>query len=123
MEGVRVLVVEDDQSIQRLVADVLEDEGYTVDVALDGIDALEQAHRALPHVVLLDLDLPTMPGPAFRQRLLDLDGGTETRIIVMTANGQAKEIAQRIGAHGVLTKPFDLDELLSIVGQAASAQD
>ena len=116
---VRVLVVEDEQQIRGTVAEVLADEGYLVDVASNGVEALDCALRALPDVVLLDLNLPVMDGWAFRDALRGLAGGDAPRLIVMTADNRAAAKAQRIGAHAYLSKPFDLDYLLIVVSSVA----
>jgi DNA-binding response OmpR family regulator len=120
-QGVRVLVVEDDLHVRRDLADVLEEEGYLVDVASHGLEALERARRALPDVVLLDLSLPVMDGWAFRRELLGLEGGERPRIILVTADLHTSEKASRLGASAYVQKPFDVDELLATVSAVTRA--
>ena len=120
-QGVRVLVVEDDVHVRQDLADVLGEEGYLVDVASHGLEALERARRALPDVVLLDLKLPVMDGWAFRRELLALEGGERPRIILVTADLHTSEKASRLGASAYVQKPFDVDELLATVSAVARA--
>src|SRR5207248_10941463 len=61
----RVLVVDDDAGIRSIVAELLEDEGYTVDTADDGAQALQRAREAPPAAILLDLMMPVLDGWGF----------------------------------------------------------
>jgi CheY-like chemotaxis protein len=117
----RVLVVEDDLLIRGMVAEVLAEEGYLVDLASHGAEALDCARRALPDVVLLDLNLPVMDGWQFRDALRRMDGGDTPRLILMTADHRAAVKAERVGARSYLEKPFDLDDMLALVSSAARA--
>src|SRR3712207_1935845 len=103
---VRVLVVEDDPTVRRDVVEVLEEEGYVVEEAAHGFEALERARASRPDVVLLDLFLPLMDGWTLRNALRTLDSDYDPAIIVMTTDRYAREEAKQLGARGCLPKPF-----------------
>jgi CheY-like chemotaxis protein len=112
-----VLVVDDDQDTRTVVKLILEDQGYHVLEAKDGHNALDQLTDWLPALVLLDLQMPVMDGWRFcaeveRQRL-------EVPIVIMTAGAQAQPEAERCEVAGYLPKPFDLQHLVTVVGQFA----
>jgi DNA-binding response OmpR family regulator len=109
-----VLVVDDDAEIRDVVRWLLEDEGWTVETASDGRDALEQATRAKPALIVLDMGLPIMSGEEVAMRLHDVYVDPPP-IIVVSADGRAGEKAARIGAASYLHKPFDVDTLARLV--------
>ncbi len=111
-----VLVVDDDPEIRDLVRWLLEDEGWTVATAADGRSALDQATRARPSLIVLDMGLPLMHGEEVARRLHAFYADPPP-IVVVSADGHAGERAARIGAASFLHKPFDVDELASIVRQ------
>ena len=112
-----ILVVDDDEAILDIVADVLRFEGYPVETAIDGVVALEVVERDRPALVLLDMRMPRLDGWGFARTLRER--GIELPILVMTAARDAAGWAQEIGAGGYLAKPFDIDELLDAVRGSA----
>ena len=115
-----ILVVDDDAAIRRVVAAVLADEGYTVAEAPDGGAALARARAAPPRLILLDMRMPGMDGWEFARRYRRLPGPPAPNICVTAAVDAAARGAQ-IGAVAALAKPFDLDELVALVGRHARA--
>lgn len=110
----RVLVVEDDQAITRFVSLALEQEGYQVQTAANGAEAIAQVEQELPDVILLDMLMPVMDGWEFARRFRER-WNRKVPIVVMTAATNAQERAEQIQAEGFLGKPFDLDDLLAVV--------
>jgi two-component system, OmpR family, KDP operon response regulator KdpE len=112
--GARVLVVEDERAIRRVVETNLQRHGFLVQTARTGQEALQAYARARPDVVLLDLALPDLDGldivRAIRAR-------ASTPIVVVSARGAEadKVAALDLGADDYLTKPFGVDELLARV--------
>ncbi len=112
--GARVLVVDDEPAILRVVQTNLSGHGFRVDTAASGQEALEASIRVRPDLVLLDLGLPDMDGMdvirAIRQRV-------STPIVVLSARGAEhdKVAALDLGADDYLTKPFGVNELLARV--------
>ena len=111
----RILIVEDDQSIARLVRDNLVFEGFDVECQADGREVLKHVRRFHPDLVLLDLTLPGMDGMDICRRL----GESRERIpvIIITARSQKDDrvLGLKLGADDYVTKPFALDELLARV--------
>jgi two-component system alkaline phosphatase synthesis response regulator PhoP len=109
-----ILVVEDNASIRQLVQWALEDEGLRVVTASDGPEAIEKAAHFKPALILLDLGLPLMDGVAVSAELRSRQGASPP-ILVVSADRAAPDKAARIGALGLITKPFDLNELVGAV--------
>jgi CheY-like chemotaxis protein len=114
----RILVIDDDQGIQRTVQAILEDEGYEVMAADDGLDALAKLDGFFPALILLDITMPRMDGYAFAAELQRLGLHARLALIVLTADGRARQKAERVGAVGYLHKPFSIDGLLAMVARA-----
>ena len=109
-----VLIVEDDDDLRHIVQWVLEDEGFLVETAKDGREALDRAMARKPSLVLLDMALPIIDGYGVAAGLHETYGDTIT-ILTMTADGHAAEKAKHIGAIGYVSKPFELDTLVNSV--------
>jgi CheY-like chemotaxis protein len=108
-----ILVVDDDPSILSTVADILEFEGYKVEVATNGAEGLRVLERVQPKLVLLDMRMPVLDGWDFARTLRER--GIALPILVMTAAQDARRWAQEIGAVGYVSKPFELLDLLTAV--------
>ncbi len=112
-----VLVVDDERDIRDAIAELLTDEGYEVEGARDGAEALEKARDCHPVVVLLDLMMPGMNGWEFRARQRGDPELSRIPVIVVSALGKVPGV----DAAGYLQKPFELDDLLSAVRRHARA--
>jgi len=108
-------VVDDDPDLRLMLRGILEEEGYAVAVARDGLDALTIVDQALPDLILLDLSMPRMDGYAFAAELSRRDLRDSVPVMVLTADGNASHKAARLGADAYLPKPFLLDDLLAAV--------
>ncbi len=117
----RVLVVEDDQDLSALLELVLSDAGYRVRLAGDGREALARVEEEMPGVILLDMRMPVMNGWEFA-REFRARHGRACPLVVVTAAENARLRADEIGAEGWLSKPFDLDEVLSMVERQLGGQ-
>lgn len=111
--GARVLVVEDDRDLSRLMAAHLASEGYDVARAREAAAALELVGAGRVDVVVLDLMLPRISGDGLLVRLREREGTRDLPVIVVSAKDAVwtKVDLLRLGADDYLTKPFDLDEL------------
>ncbi|WP_437500931.1 sigma-54-dependent transcriptional regulator [Sorangium sp. So ce1099] len=117
-QGSRVLVVDDEASARSGLEKLLRQEGYAVDAAGDGIEALEVAAERPPDVVVTDLKMPKMDGVALLGKLREQDPALP--VIVVTAFGDVSSAVQamRAGAEDYLTKPVDFDALLLSIERA-----
>ena len=110
----RVLVVEDEVDLADAVARGLRREGYAVDVAYDGDEALDKLSINEYDVICLDLNLPGTDGIEVTRRLREeREGPTAPRVLMLTARDQPRDrvIGLDEGADDYLIKPFDFDEL------------
>ncbi len=112
-----ILVVDDERDIRDTIAELLADEGYAVEEAGDGAEALAKARDCHPVVVLLDLMMPGMNGWEFRARQRGDPELAGIPVIVVSALGRVSGV----DAAGYLQKPFELDDLLSAVRRHAAA--
>jgi two-component system chemotaxis response regulator CheY len=112
-----VLVVEDDPDIRDTVADVLEEEGYSVMSAKHGAEGLACLNDAkqLPAIIILDLMMPVMDGIAFREAQRKNPAWTSIPVLVLSADRTSREKAEAMGARGYLQKPFDINHLLDLL--------
>ncbi len=115
-----ILVVDDDPFIQLTVSSILEDEGYRVVSAGDGLEGLAKVAEVQPAAILLDITMPRMDGYGFAAELARRGLREGMPIIVLTADGRAAEKAARVGADGYLAKPFTLLTLLAEVARVTS---
>jgi len=108
----KVLLIEDELSLQETLRLNLELEGYEVDVLSSGTHALERIHSFSPDLILLDIMLPGMSGTAIYQQLSKEN--ISTPVIFLTAKNDVKDKIEglKLGADDYITKPFDLEELL-----------
>ena len=111
-----ILVVEDDFDLRQTILWTLKDEGHEVEEAGDGGEAVERALQRKPALVLLDMGLPVIDGYGVAARLRSHYGDT-ILIVTMTADGRAVEKARRVAAAAYLNKPFELDDLITVVHQ------
>jgi two-component system KDP operon response regulator KdpE len=112
VSGARILVVDDEPQVLRLLRTSLSERGYEVVAAATGEEAIEILNRRLPDVMILDLVLPGMSGldvcRALRER-------SSLPVIVLSAHGDERDkvLALDLGADDYLTKPFGIEELLA----------
>ena len=110
----RILLVDDDDSIRQVVTVFLTDEGYDVAGAGDGQAALDLLATFEPNIILLDLRMPVMDGWEFARRYADLPGA-HAPIVAFVAALNAEQECATLSTASILTKPFDLDDLLDAV--------
>jgi len=110
----KILAVDDEPNILMSIEFILEMEGYQVHTARDGDEALEVAEREHPDLILLDVNMPRKDGYEVCRILREREDLAATKVIMLTAKGQALEKKKGIemGADEYVTKPFAADELL-----------
>jgi DNA-binding response OmpR family regulator len=108
----RILVVEDARPLALVVAEGLRDQGMAVDLAFDGLEAAAKLDRNAYEVVLLDRDLPGLPGDAICQMITARDD--RPMVLMLTAAGSADDRVRglTLGADDYLAKPFHFPELV-----------
>src|SRR5947208_435673 len=119
----RVLVVDDEQSLRKILAATLQREGYEVEVASDGEEALAALDRDGADVVVTDLVMPKMDGLSLLRKVVV--SHPDVPVIVVTAHGHVERAVERMkaGAFDFVTKPFEHAELKTIIAKAARQSD
>ncbi|HLL83258.1 MAG TPA: sigma 54-interacting transcriptional regulator, partial [Longimicrobium sp.] len=119
----RVLVVEDQDTVRDLLAAVLRAEGYTVETASSGEDALGVLERESFGLVMLDINLPGISGMDVLARARPLQA--DAQFLMLTGYGSVRSAvdAMRLGAFDYLNKPVDIDELLLTTQRALGEAD
>jgi CheY-like chemotaxis protein len=108
----RILVVDDDGDACELIATVLGQAGYMVEVAVDGFEALANLAKQRPDLVLTDLQMPGMHGIELIRRVHEVDGGVPMVLMTGAETRDLCTAAEAYGAVACLPKPINLDELL-----------
>lgn len=117
----KIMYVEDEPDIQAIAKLALETVGgFTVCICSSGKEALESVREFEPDLVLLDVMMPDMDGPATLKEMKNTEGLAELPVIFMTAKVQPQEIAQyrELGAIDVIPKPFDPMNLANNIREA-----
>lgn len=111
----RILVVEDEKNMNRIISETLEDEKYSVDRCYDGQEALDYALAAEYDVIVLDVNLPKMDGFTVVERLRS--SGCTTPVLFLTARDSVMDKVTGLNSGGdyYLTKPFSFDELIAVI--------
>jgi type II secretory ATPase GspE/PulE/Tfp pilus assembly ATPase PilB-like protein/ActR/RegA family two-component response regulator len=106
--GVHVLLVDDEDALRKVMRDLLERDGFEVTEARDGVEALDQADRGAPDIIVLDLNLPGLSGYDVLQRLRAHPATAQVPVVVLTAKGDEDNEVRvfELGADDFLTKPF-----------------
>jgi len=114
MNPKKILVVDDEVDLVKTIRFSLEGEGYTVLVSYNGEDALNQARKEAPDLVLLDIMLPKLDGYKVCRLLKFDERYKHIPIIMLTAKTQEKDktLGVETGANEYITKPFDMDGLI-----------
>ncbi|MGH2379363.1 MAG: EAL domain-containing protein [Candidatus Limnocylindria bacterium] len=110
-----VLVVDDEPAILALVSELLTMEGYSVQTAANGEEALRAVQLDLPALILLDVHMPVLDGEGFVRALRSR--GIRLPVVIMTAGPSAEHWARTLGADASVAKPFGLDDLLHVAGR------
>jgi CheY-like chemotaxis protein len=111
-----ILIVEDDLDVARLLAEILEAEGYCTAVAANGCEALDHLrNNGHPDLILLDMMMPVMDGWKFREEQRKLPACASIPVVTVTADGDARRKAASIQAAGYVPKPLRIDNLLDEV--------
>jgi DNA-binding response OmpR family regulator len=111
----RVLVVEDDRSVQKALTRLFESEGYNIQVAGDGPSGLAAFREQAPSVVVLDLRLPGMPGSDVCRHIKTENGSVPIIVLSAATDVTDKVLLLELGADDYVTKPFSPRELLARV--------
>ena len=115
MVNKRILIVEDEATLGRVLSDALRGQGYDVALAMDGVEGLEVFKREGADLVIADIMMPRMDGMTMVEELRRVDSRVE--VLFLSARSGAEDVVEgfRRGGNDYLRKPFALDELLARV--------
>lgn len=116
----QILVVDDDPAIQALLMTLLEAEGHDTLLAGDGQTAVKTARTFRPDLVLMDMWLPVLDGAAATRHLKRDPTTRSIPVIAMSASEELVPDPERLPADGVLPKPFDLAQVLTLIDDGAA---
>jgi DNA-binding response OmpR family regulator len=116
----RILIVEDEANIVKLISIRLERLGHTINSADNGVDALEIAREITPDLILLDVMIPVLNGFQVLQQLKADSATAPIPVLMLTARGHERDIVAGLegGADDYIIKPFSFPELISRVSTA-----
>jgi chemotaxis protein histidine kinase CheA/ActR/RegA family two-component response regulator len=115
--GKHVLIVDDSPSVRRVVGNMLKQNGWDVQLARDGVEALEMITREAPAAVLLDIEMPRMDGYELMATVRAQEQYRTLPLVVLTSRAAAKhqQRAMQLGANAYVVKPYQDEELLNIL--------
>lgn len=125
MGNARLLVVEDDPDISNMLKIYFASQGYDVDVALRGSQALEKTRQLMPHLIILDIMLPDIDGYEVCRKLRLSTRTSHIPVIFLTQRDERSDRLQglELGADNYITKPFDIEELKLYVHNAIARSE
>ncbi len=124
MEQKKILIADDNENIREALTYLLEDEGYALSLAKDGVETLEKVREVRPDILFLDIMMPEMNGYDVCRAIKGDDSLKDTYIIMLTAKGQVaeQERGKEVGADEYIVKPFSPMEILTKIKNIFSKQ-
>lgn len=122
MEMTKILVADDEEIITQLLCRILTKQGYDIEIAQDGQQALEKIKKTHFDMVICDLKMPNMDGLTLIKRLKRLNKDVMIIIITAYATVQTAKEAMKLGCYDYITKPFEAEELSIIIKRALEAR-
>jgi chemosensory pili system protein ChpA (sensor histidine kinase/response regulator) len=113
----QIMVVDDSVSIRQVVSRLMEDQGWKVQTAKDGIDALEKLRESRPDLIVLDIEMPRMNGYEFLGAIRTQSGHENIPVVMLTSRTAAKhrDKAMALGATEFIVKPYNDDEFVNLI--------
>ena len=112
----RILVADDDPGVGDMLREMLEEEGYEVEIQVDG-QVVQQMQEPFPDLLFLDIRLSGTDGRTICHHLKDQEATHHIPIIILSAHKDPRYMARDAGADDFLAKPFDRGELLALVAK------
>jgi DNA-binding NtrC family response regulator len=121
-ETARILVVDDDQSVRKVLTTILEDEGYTVESVATAKKAIERARKRFYNLALIDIRLPDMEGIELLTKMKDTK--PKMRKVIITGYPSLQNAIEAVnrGADAYILKPFDMEKVLKTIEEELRKQ-
>ena len=125
MNNARLLIVEDDLDISNMLKIYFSAQGYNVDIASRGMEALDKTRHVMPHLIVLDIMLPDIDGYEVCRSLRISTRTSHIPVIFLTQKDERSDKLQglELGADDYITKPFDIEELKLRVANAIARSE
>ena len=117
-----VLVIEDEAVLRLLLTAAFGDEGFDVRAAANGREGLQILAGWQPGIIVLDLHMPVMDGPSFCAEQRRSSSLADIPVLLVSAATDLERQAARLETAGVITKPYDVDELIKTVNQILATE-
>ena len=116
----KILIVDDQKGVRRLLEELFKKDGWEVQLAADGKEAIQRVDEFLPDIILMDMKMPNMNG--LEASRIILNNISDLDIIMMTAYGEMDVVKEAldVGVKRCITKPFDIINLRDTVNQMAA---
>jgi chemosensory pili system protein ChpA (sensor histidine kinase/response regulator) len=123
-KSLEIMVVDDSVSIRHVISRLMADQGWKVQTAMDGMDALEKLRESRPDLIILDIEMRRMNGYEFLGALKAQPGYVDIPVVMLTSRNAAKhrDKAMALGAKGFVVKPYNDDEFVSVIRQLTGRQ-
>ena len=109
-----ILLIDDDPDLVQIIKAVLVSGGYEVVTAYNGVEGLERLKTVMPHLIVLDMNMPKMGGISFYHEIANsYDGTPKYPVLVLTARANLEQLFKDFNVDGFMTKPFEIDHLLN----------
>ena len=122
-KNVKILIVDDDENIRNTMKAILEDEGYIVDLAASGAEAIQKTKKSAYNVALLDIRLPDMEGVELLKLIKDTVPRTRKIMVTGYPSMQNAISALNKNADAYIVKPVDIEKLLDMVKEQLQLQE
>jgi len=112
MAGEKILIIEDDSSLVKILKHNLEDKGYEVFDSSDGESGLKQLNEVKPDLVILDVVLPKIGGIEIYKKISGADGKPPMPVLILTSREELEDFFESIEADGFISKPIEISHLM-----------
>lgn len=116
----KILIVDDEQDWAEMIKTRLESNGFTVITATDGVEGLVVAKEEKPDLIILDILMPSLDGVSFIKEIGRAEEVKDTKVVVVSAKPDLKEILAEEGIVDYLLKPVDPEEFMKLINDSVS---
>jgi len=113
----KILIVDDEEIMRNFLLDVFVDEGYDLDLAADGEEALDKISRGRYQLIITDVRMPKVDGTEVLRKAKELDPQVNVIVITGYASPQARQECQKLGSAYYVAKPFQINQIRGLVNK------
>ncbi len=113
----KILIVDDEEIMRSFLLDVFMEEGYNLDVAADGEEALDKISKNRYQLIITDIRMPKVDGTEVLKKAKEIDPQVDVIVITGYASQLARQECQRLGAAYYIAKPFQINQIRALVSR------